>query len=338
MQIDNLTYIGKQLRRDLFNDKGVLIVPARTILDNHQLRLTELHGIALADEDVQQVQGSPAYQDAVDDGVDLMRDILEHIRYAKQIPLLEIRNQVVPLIHRLTNRPDFFQLFASLQSKEDYLYRHSLAVGILSTLIGRWLNMKGSVLAQLTIAATLHDIGKARIPLDLLEKPGKLTDEEFEWMKKHTLFGYEMMKATAGINRGQALVALQHHERQDGSGYPLGIAGDAITSFSRIVAVADMFHAMTSERVYRTASPWYDALRQMDDHTFGQLDPRVSRRFMDRIMQAMIGNRVLLSDNRTGIIRLILPHDPLRPLVGVDDGFVDLRTHPNLHIMQVLPG
>src|SRR5690606_28020956 len=97
--------------------------------------------------------------------------------------------------------------------------------------------------------------------------PGKLTDEEYAIMKKHTIYGYEILNDTVGISHRQALVALQHHERMNGSGYPMGIKRDNIDLFSRIVAVADIFHAMTSNRVYRTHSPFYEVLTEMEERS-----------------------------------------------------------------------
>ncbi|MCD9022085.1 HD-GYP domain-containing protein [Cohnella silvisoli] len=203
-------------------------------------------------------------------------------------------HNIIPMIHHTTEHQNLFGLFATLQSKDDYTYRHNLGVGVISTLIGQWLDMEESDLSELTMAATLHDVGKVKIPLDILNKPGKLTDEEYAMMKKHAEFGYEIIKQTPGTNHRQALVALQHHERQDGSGYPHGIQSSDIDLFSRIIAVADIFHAMSSRRSYRNASPFYDILRQMQNDTFGALDPEITRLFLGKIMQSLIGNEVLL--------------------------------------------
>src|SRR5690606_23577733 len=156
------------------------------------------------------------------------------------------------LIQNVSENTNVLQLFVALQAKDDYTYRHNIAVGALANLIGNWMNLDHQALMQLTTAALLHDVGKVLISESILNKPGKLTDEEYAIMKKHTIYGYEILNDTVGISHRQALVALQHHERMNGSGYPMGIKRDNIDLFSRIVAVADIFHAMTSNRVYRT--------------------------------------------------------------------------------------
>jgi HD-GYP domain-containing protein (c-di-GMP phosphodiesterase class II) len=240
------------------------------------------------------------------------------------------------MIHQTTEQPDLLGLLLSLQSKDDYTYRHNVGVGLIAALIGKWLNLKENELTQLTIAATLHDIGKVKIPTDILNKPGKLTKDEFALMKKHTIFGYQMLTETIGINHRQALVALQHHERQDGSGYPFRVGATKIDLFSRIVAVADVFHAMTSNRAYRDASPFYMILKQIHDNAFGAFDAQIIHLFLNKMMQSLVGNEVLLTDGRTGSIIMINPLDPLRPLVRLETVFVDLSKESELFMEQVI--
>ncbi|MEK5255075.1 HD-GYP domain-containing protein [Paenibacillus sp. FSL F4-0125] len=333
------TFIGKQLIANLFNDKGVFVLPALTLLSAEHIRLISQHKITLESHDVVQLDSAEFFQLAIDDCTAAIENIFEQIRHNKnkRIPMLEVRNEVIPFIQQVSEKNDFYGVLAALQSKDDYTYRHNVAVGILSTLLGKWLKLKPEDLSMLTIAATLHDIGKMRIPDELLTRPGPLTNEEYQLMKKHTTYGYEMIRDTIGTNHMQALVALQHHERMDGSGYPFGVLGNRITDFSKIVAVADVFHAMTSDRFYRKASPLYEVLLQMEENVFGKLDPYICRVFINKLMQSMIGNEVELTDGRTGKIIMILATDPLRPLVNIDEDFIDLSKHRSLGIVRVIP-
>lgn len=333
------SFIGKQLVGNLFNDKGVFVLPALTLLSAEHIRLINQHKITLESHDVVQLDSAEFFQLAIDDCTAAIENIFEQIRHNKnkRIPMLEVRNEVIPFIQQVSEKNDFYGVLAALQSKDDYTYRHNVAVGILSTLLGKWLKLKPEDLSMLTIAATLHDIGKMRIPDELLTRPGPLTAEEYQLMKKHTTYGYEMIRDTIGTNHLQALVALQHHERMDGSGYPFGVLGNRITDFSKIVAVADVFHAMTSDRFYRKASPLYEVLLQMEESVFGKLDPYICRVFINKLMQSMIGNEVELTDGRTGKIIMILATDPLRPLVNIDDDFIDLSKHRSIGIVRVIP-
>ncbi|CAH1058780.1 HD-GYP domain-containing protein [Paenibacillus pseudetheri] len=333
------SFIGKQLIANLFNDKGVFVLPALTLLSAEHIRLINQHKITLESHDVVQLDSAEFFQLAIDDCTAAIENIFEQLRHNKnkRIPMLEVRNEVIPFIQQVSEKNDFYGVLAALQSKDDYTYRHNVAVGILSTLLGKWLKLKPEDLSMLTIAATLHDIGKMRIPDELLTRPGPLTAEEYQLMKKHTTYGYEMIRDTIGTNHMQALVALQHHERMDGSGYPFGVLGNRITDFSKIVAVADVFHAMTSDRFYRKASPLYEVLLQMEESVFGKLDPYICRVFINKLMQSMIGNEVELTDGRTGKIIMILATDPLRPLVNIDDEFIDLSKHRSIGIVRVIP-
>lgn len=333
------SFIGKQLVANLFNDKGVFVLPALTLLSAEHIRLINQHKITLESHDVVQLDSAEFFQLAIDDCTAAIENIFEQLRHNKnkRIPMLEVRNEVIPFIQQVSEKNDFYGVLAALQSKDDYTYRHNVAVGILSTLLGKWLKLKPEDLSMLTIAATLHDIGKMRIPDELLTRPGPLTAEEYQLMKKHTTYGYEMIRDTIGTNHLQALVALQHHERMDGSGYPFGVLGNRITDFSKIVAVADVFHAMTSDRFYRKASPLYKVLLQMEESVFGKLDPYICRVFINKLMQSMIGNEVELTDGRTGRIIMILATDPLRPLVNIDDEFIDLSKHRSIGIVRVIP-
>lgn len=321
-------FLGQRLKHDIFNKVGVLIIPARTVITEEHLNSLEMHHISVSRSDIYAdepselaVFESPAL---VDRSVLLIRNIFEETKYTHIIPLADIQKHIIPVIQHTTEQSDLFSLFSWLKSSDDYTYRHTMAVAMISTLIGKWLQLKDNELMELTMAATLHDVGKMNVPSEILNKPGTLTDEEFETVKQHTIFGYNIIKATAGTTERQALVALQHHERQDGSGYPYGICNDHIDLFARIVAVADVFHAMTSKRVYRNAAPFYATLNEMYQYAFGKFDAKIVRIFLDKMMQALVGNEVLLTDGRKGVIVMINSHDPIHPLVRVDNVFVDL--------------
>lgn len=275
-------------------------------------------------------------QNLVDDAVDKLKDIFRQVRKEKVVPLSILRKDVTPLIHEISNNSHLLQIFAALQPKNDYTYRHSIAVGVLANKTGKWMQLSKKELLQLTTAALLHDVGKMSISDAILNKPGKLTAEEKAMMQKHTTYGYEVLNNTYGITERQALVALQHHERMDGSGYPQGLKENEIDLFSRIVAVADVFHAMSSKRVYQDVSPFYRVLWEMERDMFGVLDPKVTLLFIEKTMNSLIGNSVLLTDGREGTILMVPKYNRTRPLIKVDDLFIDLNKDNTLQIEQIL--
>ncbi|KIL41308.1 hypothetical protein SD70_07575 [Gordoniibacillus kamchatkensis] len=333
--------IGFRLKRDIFNKYGSLLIAAPALLNQGHLELLESHAIQLTGEDVvtagqeenaEQLDGA----ETIDQLVEQVYTIFQDVRYSKKVPLADIRKHIIPAIHQSSDELNVFGLLSSLQAKDDYTYRHNIGVAVLATLIGKWLNMKEHDLLQLSTAALLHDIGKMMIPPDILDKPDKLTNEEFELMKKHIVFGYELIKGTVGTNHRQALVALQHHERMDGRGYPFGLEQEKIDYFSRIVMIADVFHAMTSQKIYRSATPLYEILRNISQNAFGVFDAKIVSVFLNRIMQSLVGHEVVLTDGSKGKIVYINPFAPVHPLVQIEELFLDLSKHTEAQIDHVL--
>lgn len=258
------SYLGRILKNDLINAYGVTVIPARSVLNAEHLELIRKQrintlDIVFTDEQPQ----TPACREMVNGVVEVSKDLFNSFRLTRKVPLADIRKDVVPVVQEISLLPDIFALFEAIQGKDDYTYQHNIGVGVLSTLIGRWMNMGQAELSVLSLAATLHDIGKLKIPSELLNKPDKLTAEEFAMVRKHTIYGYEMLKETTGANSHITLTALQHHERNDGKGYPLGLKEEQIDSYSKIVAVADIFHAMSSKRPYHEAMPFHSIVEQM---------------------------------------------------------------------------
>ena len=330
--------IGKKTRKDIYSLNGVLLLSADTVVNADHVEMLKNHGIALMEKDVAEVGTYAATADipAIEDAVRQSEEWFEEIRRSKKVPLSGIRSELIPVIHEVALEANLFELLAALQAKDDYRYRHNIAVGVISTLIGAWLGLDRQELLQLTTAGLLHDVGKMFVPQEILDKPEKLTAGEFALVKMHTVYGYELLRNTVGVNHRQALVALQHHERMDGNGYPFGIDKSRIDLFSSIVAIADVFHAMTSRRIYSDPSPFYEAMYQMDQDAFGSLDPAVLFVFMEKIMAKLIGRSVLLTDGREGRIVLVNRFDPLRPCIQVGNGFVNLTEERRLHIRQIL--
>ena len=270
-----------------------------------------------------------------------IRKISEDIRKDRSIPLETmdtIKADIVPVIQKAARNPDIYYLFEEMQSKDEYTYKHNIGVGIIATYLGEKLGLGKESLSELTLAATLHDIGKTRIPKEIVEKPGKLTESEYLEMKRHTIYGYELLKNIPGIPQSIPLAALQHHEREDGQGYPLGLKGKRISYLSKIVAIADVFHAMSSERAYHQAMPFYLVIEQMNSDVFGKFHPGILLVFINQLMATLVGKEVLLTNHQMGTVLMIHPYDPLKALLKTETGIVDLREEKGLKIQRVISG
>lgn len=327
--------VGYRLKKDIYSKNGVLVLAESTILTDDHIRKGMLHRVGLSLSDV--ITDDDKNMDIViDEALVQVRSIFRDVRHTNRIPLMDIRKKLIPAINKITENSGLFGLLNDLQAKDDYTYYHNIGVSIIATMIGRWMQLSAQDLAILAVSAFLHDIGKLKVPKEILNKAGKLTETEFDEMKKHTIYGYEIIKNTAGCSHRHALVALQHHEREDGSGYPLGLKGDKLDILSKIVAVADVFHAMTSKRVYHDAIPFHQVLHKMQQNAFGKLDPILTTLFMEKIMSTSIGSETLLTDGRRARIVMINPNNRMNPLVSINSDFVDLSKHRNLNLAQVL--
>lgn len=329
--------IGKKVESDILNAYGITIVPAKTILNHEAIRLLinhriEENSILLASDAIKNVQLNQSVQQAVFKS----KELIESITVSRKIPLMDIRKEILPTIHEMSNHHDIFELFDAVRAKDDYTFQHNIGVGILSTLIGRWMNLDETELSLLSLSATLHDVGKVNVPIEILNKPGKLTDKEFEIVKKHTIFGYELLKETTGLSPRVARVALQHHEREDGRGYPLGLKKTNIDLFSSIVAVADVFHAMSSKRPYHEPIPFHEIVSQMGHGKFGELNPQIVSLFLENMMKRTVGKPVVLTDGRVGEVVLLNPHRMDTPLIKVADAFLDLSQEEGLRIREII--
>lgn len=331
-------FIGKTVKHDVLNAYGVTIVPAQTILNYESIQIMIKHKIDI--ESVVIVESSAIEtirsSELMQHTVGLSKILFESIPSSRKVPLMEFRKDVVPAIQQISENANIFDLFETIKARDEYTYQHNIGVGVLSTLIGKWMNLDESELSILTLAATLHDVGKVKIPVELLNKPGKLTDDEFQLVKKHTIYGYDLLKGTVGLSQRVALVALQHHEREDNRGYPLGLGKGQVDLFSSIVAVADIFHAMSSKRPYHDPLSFHEIIRQMSDGKFGALNPQIISVFIENVMKRLVGKRVVLTNNSQGEVVYLNPHSLETPLIKVKDHFLDLSQDRNIHIREII--
>ncbi|TCO70213.1 HD-GYP domain-containing protein [Marinisporobacter balticus] len=264
------------------------------------------------------------------------KTVYKEVSLGKKIESEIIRNAISPLMEEIMTDNNILGRLRSVENVDDYTYKHSIDVCILSTMIGKWLGYSGDDLNNLSIAGVLHDIGKSKIPTEILNKPGKLSLDEYNVMKTHATLGYEMLQDQDEINFDICCGVFQHHERMDGSGYPSGLRGDEIHEFARIIAVADIFDAMTSQRIYKSKQSPFEVAELIAKNRFGILDPYVSNKFLWQISKFYVGNIVKLNTGEIGEIILINKQIPTRPFVKVGNRFIDLNKSNEYKIMDVL--
>jgi putative nucleotidyltransferase with HDIG domain len=189
-----------------------------------------------------------------------------------------------------------------LKNKDDHTYQHSVAVSVLMIALGKQLGMEGDKLKSLGMAGMLHDIGKMLVPGEILNKPGKLTPTEFDIIKTHTQHGWEILKACDDVDDITLDVCLHHHERIDGTGYPEQLSGEAISLFSRMAAVCDVYDGMTSDSCYKKAISPAEAIRKMAELQSKYFDQTVFHAFVKAVGIYPTGTLVKLKSGRLAVV------------------------------------
>ncbi|MCK4259463.1 MAG: HD-GYP domain-containing protein [Halanaerobiales bacterium] len=220
-----------------------------------------------------------------------------------------------------------------IRKADHYTYQHSLNVCYLSMLLGRWSNF--SEITQLAQAALFHDLGKVMIDNQVLNKPGSLTEEEWEQMKCHPDFGYTILLKNSEIPKDVLKGVRHHHERMNGKGYPQGLRENEVPEIARIIAIADVFDALTSNRVYRGKRDVFEVLQYMHD-CYSDFDLKYLRIFTLNMLDNLLGERVLLTDDQVGTIVFNNSLSPFKPLIQTDKDFIDLSQKSNLKIVRIL--
>lgn len=233
------------------------------------------------------------------------------------------------------NGAHIFEMLHGIRDYDDMTYVHSLNVSLICSIFGTWLKLPKEEVRILTLGGLLHDIGKMLVPREILTKAEKLTNEEYDLIKQHSILGYQALKDHP-IDIRVKYAALMHHERCDGSGYPNGFKSDQIEEFSKIIAIADVYDAMTSNRRYRKAICPFDVVENFERDGFLKYDPGYLMVFMERIVQSYLHNIVRLSDGREGEVVMINKLALSRPVVRIGNDFIDLSKEHKLTIDSII--
>ncbi|WP_274648383.1 HD-GYP domain-containing protein [Paenibacillus humicola] len=269
-----------------------------------------------------------------DETVALLKSVFTPTVSGSDFPTLDIRNQLNKLLQYID---EYKMLTFTVPSMGgDYLVHKSVMSAMSCYLLAQWNGFPKKDWMQAALAGLLHDIGNVKLDKSILNKPSALTAEEAEEMKRHTVLGYQLLKNVTAINEGVKLAALQHHERIDGSGYPMGVGAEKIHPYAKLTAISDIFHSMTMERRYRRAASPYLVLEQIHQDSFGKLEPSYVQTFIEKATQFHHGAFVRLSDYRVGEIIFSDRSHPTRPWVSVNGTIVNLTTERQLFIQEIL--
>lgn len=285
---------GMELDKDLYAKDGELLLKKGTVLSFSHI------------EEIKKCDYNGIYVTHIDN------EVLQEIMNNKVIEKIkntfpnhdedEIKLLSQEFIVKVLDNKDFVFDILGLKEFDDYTFHHSTNVAVFSVILGMGLKLDKESLNELALTGLLHDIGKIFVPREILNKKGSLTDEEFEIIQKHTVKGYEYLKKRKELSEVVKLGALQHHEKFDGSGYPLGLKAGRISYFGRIICIADVYDAVISHRPYRKGMLPSDAVELILSGAGTHFDIDMVHIFMNTIAPYPKGAYVRLSDNRCGTV------------------------------------
>ena len=367
---DNTIFIfdahaGMKLSRDIILSDGSLLAPKDTVLTPSLIaKISSLHVLeiniynededsasqaernaALATTDAdninyyERVRNSDEFKNFESEynvNVDSIKDNLNAFLTAENnIDTDTMVSGTMNILSETRNSLQMFDMLHAMRNKDDLTFVHSVNVALIASIIGKWLNFNDEQIKTLTLAGLLHDIGKMLVPDNILNKPGTLTDNEYEIMKHHVNLGYEQIKdKKLPLPVKEAI--LLHHEKCDGSGYPFVLKSPDIPAVAKIITIADVYDAMTAARVYRGSMCPFDVIKIMEDESFSKYDPNVLLPFINHVVSSYLHTNVRLSDGRIGEVVLINSNRLSRPSIMCDGEFIDLSKRPDLSINAIL--
>lgn len=350
---------GLKLSKNVIDEDGHVIVSQNTILDMDMIaKISSYHilEISVYDEIPQKKAATIAepeeqtYYDKIRNSeefqhfnkkyteniTDIKGQLNDVITSNTKINPSELIKGVSSILSEFNNSLQLFDMLHSMRQFDDLTYVHGINVALIASIIGKWMHFSNEDIHVLTLAGLLHDIGKLLIPPEILNKPGKLSSNEFEIMKNHVNLGYEQIKDQS-LDMRIKEACLLHHENCDGSGYPFHLTSERIPPTAKIISIADVYDAMTSQRVYRGSICPFHVIDLMTADAYKKFDPTYLLPFLKNVVSSYINNNVKLSNNEVGKVILINDNAPSRPIVQCsNDRFIDLSKEKDIQITAIL--
>lgn len=342
---------GMVLARSLVNEDMVVVISEDTTLTKaHITRLTFLNIPVVYVKDDYELSSNyqtaaavfnrgnafvKEYSTVVAEAQEVFQEVgdgkPEHVESAKQV----VTSSLAPLAR---NSGVIDYLFELNHLASD-VYQHSLRVSILAGVVAKWMHFSAAECRDIMLAGFLHDVGKTKLPQRILDKHvDKLQGDDYETYVQHTVEGQRILGRLPGISNGVKLAAAQHHERMDGSGFPDGLKGGEINPYASIVAVADIYDNITTEREGYVKQTPFDAITYITEHLYTSLDPIVCIPVLTHIKDAFLGSRVTLSNGLSGSIASFPNDFAARPVITIsEDELLNLNEHPEIKIIEYNP-
>lgn len=337
---------------EVYSIIGSLIIPANTKVTRKVIDLLNFHRIPIVvvyqeqyqkekkeETHLEKVRASKEFKEFSQTfsvvTTELEGKINEIVYLDKEVDVEQLWNNLNTLINRTDNSLACFDLLQSMKYTSDFMYIHSVNVALISNMIAKWMKLDSSEVELISVAGLLHDIGKTKLPKEIIDKQELLSNSEITAFKRHSTLGYNILKEK-DIDRRMQLVALTHHERCDGSGYPLKIKGPDICNYSKIVAIADTYDELTANHVDRKTVCPFKVIQMFETEGLYQFDTSIMLTFLNSILDTYVHSDVLLNNGQRGKIIFVNKSSPSKPVVKVGSQFIDLSINTNIEVERIL--
>lgn len=346
---------GMITAEDVYNYTGQLILPKGLTLTDKAITRLEFYSILSVriedqslvgldveedtrthSERIRESEEFKKFHESFDENLSSFKESINNIvDMNANIDTDTMLTNTLAILSEATSSYHAFDMLHNMRQYDDLTFAHCMNVALICNIFSQWLQWPEKEQNLLTLCGLLHDIGKLKIPDSIIKKPDRLTDEEYKIVKTHTIEGFHILK-TKNINSHIMNAALMHHEKCDGTGYPLGVQADKIDRYAKAVAIADVYDAMTSARIYRGSMCPFRVIEIFESEGLQKYDPEYILIFLENIVNTYLHNEVRLSNGETGTVVFINKHQLAKPVIKQGDKFLDLSKEPNLHIDAIL--
>lgn len=330
---------GEIIAEDIFNNGGVILVTKNTPINDYiKLKLIDYGVLEIKIYDsVKDRKAHMKFERQYKEYIEQMRELIRDISLGVYEDIDDVTSYLTKQIFSNSGNNELIvNCLITLRNNDEYTYTHSINTAFYSMLIGNCLSLTRNQMCDLISSGLLHDIGKTKIPPEILNKNGKLEEDEYEIIKNHPIYGYEIIEKLPGLKTEVKRAVLLHHERMDGTGYPYGLKANDICLYARIIAIADVFDAMTQNRVYKRKVTPFRSFEMFLTEGIRIFDYPILRQFLKYMAPLYVGSRAQLNNGDVGEIVFIPPYDITSPILSINSEYVDLSRSGDLKVIDII--
>lgn len=326
---------GNMLAEDIYDDNEVLILSKYEVINRQVIKT--LNSLGIRQLSVYEVESSAdEFKNDYRQDMDVMKQLLKDLKETGRLDYEMIESLTNAIYLKVNNISNIVECMNEVNSIDVYIYTHSINVAIYALLLAKWLCLSQEDIRNVVTTGILHDIGKIRLSEDILNKRGPLLTEEYEQVKGHVEIGYQLSETIPELTDAIKKGILMHHEREDGKGYPMGIKGEQISKYAKIIAVADVYDALTSERAYKKRITPFDTFHELMKIGYGYFDTKILMTFLANISCYYVGASVKMNNGETGKVIFVAPQNISMPIVAMGESYVDLSQDKKLKIVEMM--